>query len=78
MRPMNRLEGVDMPEDAGRDVKARLRADLRAAMKGRHAFEAKVIRALVAAIDNAEAPSIHAGQRAPVGKNTDRLQLRNG
>lgn len=63
---MNRLEGAGVPEDAGRDVKARLRADLRAAMKGRHAFEAKVIRALVAAIDNAEVPPTHAGQTAPV------------
>jgi uncharacterized protein len=46
----------DMPDDAGRDMKARLRADLRAAMKDRRAIEAKVIRALIAAIDNAEAP----------------------
>jgi uncharacterized protein len=63
---MNRLEGVGVPEDAGSDMKARLRADLRAAMKSRHAFEAKVIRALVASIDNAEARPIHAGQTAPV------------
>lgn len=55
-----------MSEDAGRDVKARLRADLRTAMKDRRTFEAEVIRALVAAIDNAEAPPTHAGQAAPV------------
>ncbi|WP_323003053.1 hypothetical protein [Denitromonas sp.] len=62
----SRLEDVGMSVDAGRDVKARLRADLRAAMKDRHTFEAKVIRALVAAIDNAEAPPIHAGQAASI------------
>ncbi|HBW2767579.1 TPA: hypothetical protein MEW02_005624, partial [Klebsiella pneumoniae] len=39
-------------------------ADLRVAMKGRRAFEAKVIRVLVAAIDNAEAPPVQAGQTA--------------
>ena len=37
-------------------MKGRLRADLRTAMKERRAVEAKVIRALIAAIDNAEAP----------------------
>ena len=66
MRPVGGLKGVVVPEDAGRNVKARLRADLRTAMKGRHAFDAGVIRALVAAIDNAEAPPIHAGHAAPV------------
>jgi hypothetical protein len=55
-----------MSEDAGRDMKARLRADLRTAMKDRRTIEAKVIRALVAAIDNAEAPPTHAGQTALV------------
>ncbi len=42
-------------------MKTRMRADLRAAMKEGRAAEAKVIRALVAAIDNAEAPALHAG-----------------
>ena len=60
----NRLENIGMQIDAGKDVKDRLRADLRVAMKGRRAFEAKVIRVLVAAIDNAEAPPVQAGQTA--------------
>jgi uncharacterized protein len=55
----------DMPDDAGRDMKARLRADLRTAMKDRRTIEAKVIRELIAAIDNAEAPPPHEGQTAP-------------
>ncbi|MCZ0734170.1 GatB/YqeY domain-containing protein [Phreatobacter sp. AB_2022a] len=46
----------DAPDDAARDVKAALRADLRSAMKCRKTIEAKVIRGLIAAIDNAEAP----------------------
>lgn len=54
----------DMSDDAGRDLKSRLRADLRTAMKGRRTIEAKVIRALIAAIDNAEAPPAHEGQTA--------------
>jgi len=53
-----------MSEDAGSDMKARLRTDLRTAMKDRCIVEAKVIRALVAAIDNAEAPPARAGQSA--------------
>ena len=48
------------PDDAGRDVKAVLRADLRAAMKCRETIEASVLRGLIAAIDNAEAPSSRA------------------
>jgi len=53
-----------MAEDAASDMKARLRAELRTAMKDRRTLEARVIRALVAAIDNAEAPPAHEGQRA--------------
>jgi len=53
-----------MSDDAGRDMKARLRADLRTAMKDRRTIEAKVIRALIAAIDNAEAPPAPEGQTA--------------
>lgn len=45
-----------MTDDAGQDMKARLRGELLAAMKDRHVMDAKVIRALIAAIDNAEAP----------------------
>jgi uncharacterized protein YqeY len=52
-----------MSEDSGRDLKARLRADLRTAMKDRRTIDAKVIRALIAAIDNAEAPPAHARQK---------------
>lgn len=39
------------------DMKERLRADLRAAMKDRRLAEVKVLRALIAALDNAEAPA---------------------
>lgn len=53
-----------MAEDGGGETKARLRADLLAAMKGRRALEAKVLRTLVAAIDNAEAPKAHPGDKA--------------
>lgn len=45
-------------------MKAWLRADLRTAMKERRTIHAKVIRALLAAIDNAEAPPAHARQTA--------------
>lgn len=45
-----------MADTAGRDMKAQLRGDLLVAMKGRQVMDAKVIRALIAAIDNAEAP----------------------
>lgn len=52
-----------MTSDPAKAMKDRLRADLRAAMKARVAGEAAVIRALVAALDNAEAP--------PIGKASD-------
>lgn len=47
-------------------MKDRLRVDLRIAMKNRHTTEAKVIRSLIAAIDNTEAPPVHEAQRALV------------
>jgi uncharacterized protein YqeY len=53
-----------MTEDAGEEMKARLRVDLVAAMKGKRMVEAKVIRTLVAAIDNAEAPAADPGAKA--------------
>lgn len=53
-----------MTHDAGYDMKTRMRADLRAAMKEGRTSEAKLIRALVAAIDSAEAPLLQADQRA--------------
>ncbi|MBO6906372.1 MAG: hypothetical protein JJ865_15580 [Parvibaculum sp.] len=45
-----------MTEDAGAGMKARLRADLLAAMKAGRKDEVRLLRALVAAIDNAGAP----------------------
>jgi uncharacterized protein YqeY len=54
----------DMSGDAGKDMKARLRADLGTAMKDRRTIEAKVLRELIAAIDNAEAPPTQEGQTA--------------
>lgn len=52
-------------EDAAETMKARLRADLRAAMKDKRSGEAKIIRSLVAAIDNAEAPPTQKEETAP-------------
>lgn len=46
-----------MLDDAATEMKARLRADLREAMKDRNALDTRVIRSLVAALDNAEAPA---------------------
>lgn len=54
-----------MHEDAGNEMKLRLRTDLRGALKGGRGSEVRLIRALLAAIDNAEAvplpaePAIH-------------------
>ncbi|MGX1785221.1 hypothetical protein ACWIGM_00705 [Bosea sp. NPDC055332] len=59
-------EGAAAQIDAGAEMKTRLRADLRIAMKSGRADEAKLIRALVAAIDNAEAPPATARQEAVV------------
>lgn len=59
--------------DAAHAMKTRLRADLRAAMKDGRTSEAKLIRALVAAIDNAEAPPLRAGERA-----TDQHRFHDG
>jgi uncharacterized protein len=47
-------------------MKARLRVDLRTAMKDGHSLAVKVIRTLVAAIDNAEAPPLNAGRAASI------------
>jgi uncharacterized protein len=54
-----------MSEDAATPMKSRLRADLVSAMRAGQKLEVALIRELVAAIDNAEAPSGHAGP-APV------------
>ena len=47
-------------------MKARLRADLRIAMKDGHSLAVKVIRTLVAAIDNAEAPPLDTSRAASI------------
>lgn len=47
-----------MIENAGLAMKVRMRADLREAMKAGRTDDAKLIRALIAAIDNAEAPKL--------------------
>ena len=47
-----------MTTNAGEDMKLRLRADLKAAMKEKRPDEVKVLRVLIAALDNAEAPDI--------------------
>jgi uncharacterized protein YqeY len=51
-------------ENAGRSMKTLLRADLRAALKAGAAGDAALLRALIAAIDNAEAPPFSADQRS--------------
>lgn len=48
----------------GREMKARLRADLLSAMKAGRTAETKLLRALVAAIDNAEAPPLPSDRKA--------------
>lgn len=60
------MQTGDATEDAAKEMKARLRADLINALKERRADEAKVVRTLVAAIDNVEAPPLPAGQTASV------------
>lgn len=62
-----------MMGDAAHAMKTRLRADLRAALKDGRTSEVKLIRSLVAAIDNAEAPPLRAGQRA-----TDQHRFHDG
>ncbi|MCW5713036.1 MAG: hypothetical protein KIT43_00785 [Bauldia sp.] len=56
-----------MAHDAAKAMKDRLRTDLRAAMKAGAAREAGVTRALVAALDNAEAPPPRTGPEAALG-----------
>ncbi len=50
-----------MPDDAAQDMKSRLRNDLRVAMKQDCGDEAKLLRTLIAALDNAEAPPLPGG-----------------
>lgn len=58
------VKDVNPGADAGREMKSRLRTDLREAMKGGRAIEAALIRALAAAIDNAEAPPLEGDRKA--------------
>ena len=60
--------GVRMMSDAATVLKTRIRADLTAAMKRRANDETRLLRALLAALDNAEAVS--------VGTAHDRYQVR--
>ncbi len=46
--------------NAGEAMKATLRADLKLAMKEKRSDEVKVLRALITALDNAEAPEVTA------------------
>jgi uncharacterized protein YqeY len=55
---------VKLPVGDGHQMKARLRADLLSAMKARRTAETKLLRALVATIDNAEAPSLDPDRKA--------------
>lgn len=51
-----------MQDDAATVMKTRLRADLLAAMKAKRMADVPVLRALIAAVDNAEAPPAREGQ----------------
>lgn len=51
---------LGMSQDATDLMRSRLRADLLAAMRSGRKSEVALIRELVAAIDNAEAPLVHA------------------
>lgn len=53
-------------------MKTQLRTDLRAAMKEGRTNEAKLLRTLIAAIDNAEAPPINTNHQT-----TEQLQFHN-
>lgn len=55
-----------MLDDAASQMKERLRTDLRTAMKDRNVLRSRVIRSLVAAIDNAEAPALPLERKKPV------------
>lgn len=46
------------PAGAADELKSRMQADLRSAMKAGRSSEVKVVRLLIAAIDNAEAPPL--------------------
>ncbi|WP_336979961.1 hypothetical protein [Altererythrobacter fulvus] len=66
-----------MPEDHAAQLKARMRLDLKEAMKGKRAEEITVLRVLLAAIDNAEAPEIGSAplQVSGLSNEVERLAL---
>lgn len=47
-----------MPSDAAAELKSRLRSDLKEALLGRRPAEVRLLRMLVSALDNAEAPPL--------------------
>jgi len=53
-----------MPSDAAETLKHRLRADIKAAMRARAADETRLLRALLAAVDNAQAVPVAPGRSA--------------
>ena len=52
--------------DPAENLRARLRDDLRAAMKARNAVATSVLRSLIAAIDNAQSVEVAKAPSAPV------------
>ena len=58
-----------MAEDVARTLKDRLRADLKSALKQTRKAEISLLRALLAAIDNAEAPAQSAGQASAMSQD---------
>lgn len=56
-------EGQGMTHNAADAMKTRLRSDLHIAMKEGRTNEAKLIRTLIAAIDNSEAPQLESNQQ---------------
>lgn len=57
------------------EMKARMRGDLVSALKAKRADEIAVLRSLLAAIDNAEAPPIDAAPAGGTSGEIDRLLL---
>ena len=64
-----------MSQDHTGEMKARMRSDLMAAIKGRRAEEIALLRSLLAAIDNAEAPAV--GSISGGSSEIERLALTN-
>lgn len=64
-----------MEGDRGRDIKTRMRADLLTAMKDKRSDDMRTIRALIAAIDNAEAPPMSTARTRSGSSEAERLRL---